>query len=359
MPANLRAKPIEGHITDSAGNVIRNGVVTVKINTAVSTQVVATTKSNDEGYFITTPLPCGTYLIYESGILISKIVHPAVSSAIQCCRASTEEYYSQDTGTFESLLLGTITNFKSFIQIEPVDFDPILYGSSYPLYNSAISTDATVTHDDLYWMAKFFNLRTDSRITTTRFDVEYYAPMTSTENNYKRIRWAGIPAIRFKSDSRLVLPLDYFSIVPSLPRLSSNDGKVFESGDEVSVSLSGDNIIVSGVSTSGGVFINFYNSVAYGDIIKVITVTPKTWYGILVSRTISGGYGQMKLYPWPSSRFTSTTLTEGEEVARMFQYDGMFQGIQYIDQVAFERFSVVENVEAQNNNTELYNYAGQ
>lgn len=357
MPANLRSKPIEGHVTDSAGNVIRNGTITVKINTAVSTQVVATTKTNDEGYFITSPLPCGVYLIYESGVLVSQVVHPALLPAIQCYKAAVDDYFPEDNKPFETLrTTGKISNFKIFIQIENVDFDPVLYGSSYPLYDFQILHDSEdVVSKELYYMGKFFNLGEYARITTTRFDVEYFSQLTATEKNYKRVRWSGVPAIRFKEGSRLVIPLDYFSIVPSLPRLASNNGRAFEEGDDVKIDEVGESSSSVVVSGSGDTYDAFYDSIAYGDIVKIITTDaiPKIWYGILTSRDD----GLMTFYKWPSSVYTSSSLSADDEVKVMYQYDGMFQGLQSIDQLAFERFTVMENANAQNSDSEAYNYS--
>ena len=62
MASNLRSKPLTGHITDSSGNVIRNTSIIIK-DTYGNT--VDTIPTNDEGYFVSSPLPNGVYNIFN------------------------------------------------------------------------------------------------------------------------------------------------------------------------------------------------------------------------------------------------------------------------------------------------------
>lgn len=373
MPSNLRAKPIQGHLTDSAGNVIRNSLVTVKIMTPSGAQVVATAKANDDGYFITSPLTSGSYFIYESGILVSQIIHTAAPETIQPFKASVDNYLSVQVKSFNSLLsTNELAKFKMFIQIESDDIETVLYGNSFQIYDVAIDYSGALVPEsfsDLYELAKFFQLSSSSRITTTRFDVEYFAPITAVEKAYKRIRWAGVPAIRFKETSKLVIPIDYFSLVPGLPKKVSHNGIVFDNipGDYVKVvEISETHMVIQATSVDNEYFSEIYSSMAYGDIARIVThldtnpLTSRTWYGILSDRPDPNT--DLKLYfeLLPSSRFVSAEdINTNHLVDTISHFDGMFSGLQSMDSLIPERFTVVENVYAQDGSRELYNYSMQ
>jgi hypothetical protein len=361
MPSNMRSWPITGHLSDSAGNVLRNSQIVIKIITPGSSQVVATAKTDNEGYFYTPPLSNGVYYIYESGIFISQLIHRPNTNAIQCYKASSENYPASSIQSFNylrTLSPSSIQKFKLYLQIESDDVDTSVYGNSYPIYDVNLYDISESWSSDLHWMSSFFNFGTDSRITTTRFDVEYFAPITSVDKTYKRMRWAGVPGIRFYQDSNLLIPLDFFSMVPTLPRFVQRP----TSGDLSGVTVYGDPV-ANQLRIQGSIQMNqnyelFYNALSYGDLVKMMvgttSISQAAWYGILVDR----GSGVLTFEKWLSSRISNASPAGGWNVYKLFQYDGMFQGISSIDSLIPERFTVTENTESQNSLSELYNYSG-
>jgi hypothetical protein len=361
MISNLRSKPIEGHITDSAGNVLRNAQVIIKQEVPTGSFVADSIKSDDDGYFISKPMPNGVYDIYESGIRISRIIHQAVGSGIPCFKADQENFDITSIGSFTDLAESdtpALNDYRAFIQIEPSSSDISQFGNMFPIYDRDISMNPSVDDDnELLSLAEFFNFSVNSRITTTRFDIEYYSPITSSSSIYKKIRWAGVPGIKFYRDSRVIIPLDYYSIVPTMPKLSV----IF---DEDTVSVSNDStaslVIISEVNAGNlsGVIPN----ISVGDILKIQiddSVTQKFWYGI-VSKIISdGSVYQIELEKWKSSRFISeaTPETNNQYVRKIYAYDGLFSSIMAISEEVNQRFCVTENNYAQDNGAELYNYS--
>lgn len=368
MPSNLRSKPIEGHITDSAGNVIRNSLITIKTPTPSGNYSVDTIKSDDEGYFVSKPLPNGSYDLYESGIAVARIIHrPDIT--IQPYKADKENYFIKDIFAFSDLLKkGQLNKFKVFLQIESNEIDVSTYGNTYPLMNFIYSSNSLGVESDLYYMSKFYNIanqsisgesRSDGRFTTTRFDVEYFSPLTSMSTTYKRIRWAGIPAIRFKKDSKLIVPLDYFSIVATIPKFISNNELDFTT-ETVNLYLDeSDNIIKVSGSGTYAPYNEFFGKVFVGDIVKLNSFSENTWYGIVLKKEIKNSVNIIHFEKWKSSRFTSGSYEPSstyKNINIMYLYDGMFNGLSLIDQLTLERFYITENINYQDSNSELYSY---
>jgi len=367
MSSNLRSKPIEGHVTDSAGNVLRNSQIIIKQAAPSGSITMGVVKSDDDGYFQSKPLPNGLYDIYESGISIAKIVHTADRSAIQCFKPGVDNYDVSLIRNFISLTESdtnpTLNSFKWFLQIEPEELDISVYGSTFPIYDVGISL-ITDVDNDYYNVAQYFNLTVDSRITTTRFDIEYFAPLTSLSRFYKRIRWAGVPAIRFSKDSKLVVPLDYFSIVASLPKVSSRD---YSTTVVPAEGLAEKIITVSGSAVE---FMDHVNIMIIGDIVKLTVrgndiggspIGPFYHYGVVVDVDRSSPY-VVTTEKWLSSRFVSDLDLDNiydQYVEKAESFDGMFQGITDIDDEANERFTLVENINAQDYVPDLYNYNNQ
>lgn len=349
--SNLRSKPIEGHVTDSAGNVLRNAAVVIKLATPVSGSIaVSTVKTDDDGYFKSDPLPSGTYDVYESGINVSRVIHIACPSTIPCFKPSDFNYpTSQESNFLQLAESGNLNNFKSFLQIEYEELDVSSLGSSYPIYDKDITYESD---GELFSLASFFQLSGDSRITTTRFDIEYFSPLTAVTKTYKRIRWAGVPAIRFYKDSKLILPIDYLSLVPSLPR------DIFEfSTGLITIDYQDEETLK--ITPAGGYpgFETLTQNVFVGDVVKFTNHDGTYAYGIV--KDISNESEEAIIFDkLKSSRFTSTYIEESdaEFVASIKIFDGMFQGISSINDGVNEKFSVVENVYVQDNETELYNY---
>jgi len=368
MASNLRAKPIEGHVTDSAGNILRNAKITIKQATPSGSFPVDTVSSDDSGYFQTKPIPNGVYDIYESGVVIARTVHTADRNSIQCFKADRGNYNVDTLRNFTTLADSTeLSDYKAFLQIEQPEVDVEQYGSSFPIYNFNITNDTNLdeVNDELFHLSQFLGLNTDSRITTTRFDVEYFAPLTALSNEYKRIRWAGVPGIRYYQDSKLVLPLDYFSMVFTLPKLISPPTGNFL-GDPAAVTISGSEDSWFGELNKGTnppqSYTDLVEKAKKGDVLKVFVGRAGEyqgyWYGIATE--VDKSDKSIRMEKLPSSRFTATVNLQNVNdwyAQRILLYDGMFPGIIDINESANERFSVVENVNAQDNTAgELYNY---
>jgi hypothetical protein len=207
MFANLRSAPIEGHVTDSAGNVIRNSQIIIKQQTPYGGVVVDSIRSDDTGYFISSPIPNGVYDIYESGIKISRIIHETSIGGIQCFQADRSNYNPSIIGSFPDLSdAQNLNSYKSFIQIEAPYLNTAQYGNIFPLYEYDISVNPesdTEQSNEIYEISNFFQLSSASRITISRFDIEYFSPLTASSSNFKRVKWAGVPGIRFYQDSKI------------------------------------------------------------------------------------------------------------------------------------------------------------
>jgi len=373
MLSNIRAKPIEGHVSDSAGNVLRNASIVIKQTSPTGSFVVDSAQSDDDGYFITRPIQNGTYDIYESGIRISRIIHSPDSDSIQCFQAGGDNFDLATVGNFNVLLGDHIhpattqmNNYRGFIQIEPESTDVFQFGNVFPIYdfdltNDPGNTEATQVHD-LFNLSKFFGFNVNSRVTLTRFDVEYFSPLTSSSTTYKRVRWAGVPGIRFYQDSKIVIPLDYYSIVPSYPKVTLPVAA--DAGSTITVTeLDLDHVQISDVGPATNIY-TLSSLVGKGDIVKfkIQTASPtdplngQYWFGIVyyVSPQTSNAY--ILLERLRSSRVVSPQINETCNALRLYAYDGMFSNIMDISDEVNQRFTVTENISAQGNDFELYNY---
>lgn len=357
MISNLRARPIQGYITDSAGNILRNSSITIYRNTPDGLTGVDLIESDDEGYFISNPQPNGVYDIFESGIRTSRIIHNPDQNAIQCFKASKYNYFENDITPFSTLVTDSnLMGYKYFLQIEPEEVNVDIFGNMFPIYDKDLST-LLATADDLYDMKTFLNLRTDSRITISRFDIEYYQPLTATQSAYRRIKWAGVPGIRFKKDSKIVVPLDYYSLVANNPFKLSNNGDSFSAGIVTVTDVTGpdDSVVTITGNSSNDAYLDIYNNAGIGDIMR-ITITDKVWYGIVLSKSTFS----IALEKWNSSRFPNTGAIPAvtNSILTMKAYHGIFQGITAMASTVSEYFTVVENFSQQNLDSELYNYGG-
>jgi len=342
MASNLRSKPITGHVTDGAGNVIRNSSITIKSFTPISEIVVDTTITNDDGLFVSAPLPTGSYAIFDSGVLISNILHTADADSIPALEANSVNVGSK-TLAFRALIdNGDINDYKVYVQLEDPSINISRYGSTYPLFDRDIKDHGVDWYGDL---ASFHDLTVDSRITTTRFDIEYYNPLTKTSKTYKRVRWAGVPAIKYSRDSRLVLPLDYYSIIPTNPKYYKTEVDAVTSEDNSYVTIN------SSTMDAGATIV--------GDIIKLEWTNNNDeeleWYGINVEESLNS----IKLVEWKSSLNSENikpVVNDIKDSFKVYIYDGMTQGMSNLGGSTNEKISIVENVSAQNSLTELYNY---
>lgn len=362
MASNLRSKPIEGHVTDSAGNVLRNSQIIIKQLTPTKVITVDTTNTDDEGYFKSLPLPNGQYDIYESGVRITREHHTPDHNTINCFKPNEDNYDTTIIKNFDTLASqNNLNNFKYFLQIEPEFVDTFQFGNTFPLYDKSLLGIEDFA-DEFNAISQFFSFSDDSRVTTTRFDIEYYSPITALSNTYKRIRWSGVPGIKFSTDSKLLVPIDYFSITANSPKHRAINASSWLSIDSVVSTFPARTVTIS---SNDAQYQDLVKNVKVGDILQLFDTAifssgglnppPENgFYGII---TQIDSNQDIVLEEWLSTRFTSdTAFNTGSAVESIFAYDGIFPGIFELDESVSERFTVVEDVYAQNRWAELYNY---
>ena len=391
MPTNLRSRPIEGYITDNAGNVLRNAEVIIKEDTPSGSNILDTVKSDDDGYFISRPIKNGIYDIYESGVRIFRQYHSSHPTVIQCYQPGINnipanlvqfnDYISSDIPTLD------INAFRSYIQLEPETIDVQLYGHQFPLWNidpQDVSLAANAhPFEKLRNIHQELSTSNQSRFTHTRYDVELFAPLYSQNSFHRRIRWAGIPGVTFYKDSKIVLPLDYYSIVPnqynvSMTAYNSYTWSVWNSDNtlmEVVLDLRADSQRGFSMLSAGDILeLQFYIHPSLGYAYSNIR-----FWGILYYKK-SGTSSAPRLYlrMWKSSNAShdlqgtvdiSSLISKVGDIKKIIAYQGMFSGIQNITQSTSEYYSVSENIYAQDKfvtfdsngnrvtNQEIYNYS--
>jgi hypothetical protein len=362
MASNLRSKPIEGHVTDSAGNVLRNAQVVIKQSTPTKTVTVDTTQTDDDGYFKSRPLPNGQYDIYESGIWITREHHTPDSNAIQCFKPNPDNYDTTIIENFQDLADNNRLNyFRYFLQIEPEFVDTFQFGNTYPLYQTE-NVGGGFFIDEISAISSFYNAGPDFNITTTRFDIEYYSPITALSKTYKRIRWAGVPGLKFNADSKILVPIDYFSIVANMPKYTTRDVSSWLTINSV---VGSEPFRVVTISSTNANYRNLVSNVKVGDILYLSPgvdwseggVNPPSKVGFYGIITNINATQDIVLEEWASTRFESDpAFTTASAVQDIYAYDGIFPGIFDIDEDVNERFTVVEDIYTQNRWAELYNY---
>jgi hypothetical protein len=353
LSSNLRAAPIEGFICDSAGNIIRNATITIRDNAPGGSNVIDTIFSDDNGYFISNPLKNGIYDIYESGVKTSRTIHIPSMNNFQCWAATPDNIpdnlpsYIQMDASSEN----DINKYRYYIQIENDDVDIQHFGHIFPIYDVNINSLSNTNWSKFYF---FHGMTSDSRITTTRFDVEFFNPLTIYSNSYKRTRWVGVPAIRFSATSKLVIPLDFYSI--HLNRLNSHT--IFGLNINYSVNVDLETVTIIDTNNNDDGFIALANALVIGDIVKLKFTTNQVFYGIFTSGTVNtlifkkirnSNYISIDMQTLQNSQNTA-------HVATVDKYDGFFNGITNIGVSINEKFTIVENIYAQDIDDELYNY---
>lgn len=353
MASNLRAKPIEGFVTDNSGNVLRNSLILIKEATPSGSNLTDRVTSDDDGYFVSKPIQSGTYDIYESGVRVSKHIHQANQHAIQCY-ATASDNIPEDLPPFydtDYTAANDINKFRHYLQIEADDLDIKLYGHSFPIYEPNLMVG------NLADFTTYHTLTSNSRITTTRFDVELFLPLTNVSTQYRRVRWVGVPAIRFFEDSRLVIPLNYYSIVANRPSeiedFAANIN--FTHNDTLEV------IGIYDVSDTDPSFTTLSDNIVKGDILKLTfdDNASKIFWGIFVESDVYSLHTRLMLKKWRSSNYISNAISGDLEnmnyVTDVVKYSGMYNGMTNIGVSTNEKYTIVENVYAQDQNTELYN----
>src|SRR5271157_32177 len=376
---NLRSKPLEGHITDSSGNLIRNSNIIIKQLGPNGAYSVDSITSDDDGYFVSDPMPNGVYDIYESGIKISRIIHHVDEGGIQCYQANSNNYnfstlingsnITISTGSFSDLIpMFQVNAYRQFIQLESSNLDIDQSGNIFPIYERDISVDVDNFNANIY---NFYNLNSDSRLTTSRFDIEYYTPTTRNSTVYQRIKWVGVPAIRFYKDSNLMIPLDYYSLIPSQPKIITTTS--FTIQNVVFNDFNGSNfngftsywptilaLKATPVADSQLLQLQNLNS---GDVLKLNFNNGSLWYGIIDYISIIGTTVEIIAETWLNKNISITSpspILDNINTTMVTAFCGLFQNIMNISNDINQRFHVVENNIANNSSltsfSEMYNY---
>lgn len=368
MASNLRAGPIEGYVADSAGNVLSNSNIVVKMPTPAGSIQIDTVVSDDYGYFVTGPIQNGIYDIYESGVRISRIKHSPSQFVTPTFEASSANI-PNNLPVFTQMdlsIANDINKFRHYLQVEGDDLDVNANGHFFPLYEPSIYE---APWDDFY---TYHELTADSRITQTRFDVEYYSPITASFSSFRHMRWAGVPAIRYGTETKIVVPLDYYSLRVKLPThlyTGSTTPVITNPTYQIKV-MSGpnDTLYIYDDENAGvdAAFVDLGQYLVKGDILqfKFDYDLDHIYYGIYVDADqYDDGGGLKTRYRtklWRSSVFTSTSIATivatNTDVIEIRKYDGMFSGITGLGVSANEKFTITENSKQQNEVAELYDY---
>lgn len=361
MPTNLRARPIEGYITDNAGNILRNVDVIIKEDTPNSTNVIDVVQSDDDGYFVSKPIKNGIYDVYESGVRVYRLYHSSDPTQISSFQAGTDniplDLFAFSTCTGSAVPANDINFYRQYVQIEPETLDVAVYGHMFPLWNiDPASASAMADHKFEHMPLVHTSIATSnsSRLTHSRFDAEYFYPLYAQNSTHRRIRWAGVPGIQMYNQSKIVLPLDYFSIVPNhhyYQNISPTISSVLYAGDTSNNTLE---LTITGAEP--------YDAVSNGDIVK-LSITGSgggasgTVYGIVIYKASGVVYVKRWASDYASNPSDFSLYTAGS-VNRYTVYQGMFVGIESLSQSTGERFYVQENLSAQNATEEIYSYEG-
>ena len=354
MPSNLRARPIEGYITDNSGNILRRASISIKsVLPDGSSTLVDSAQSDDDGYFVTKPLKSGEYDLYESGVRVYRQQHNV--DYIQSYPASVEDSPASvlDFSYYTSDLTKDINLFRMYIQIEcPSDVAKnstySMFGNLYPLWD--IDPTAGLGGHDFQNLPTIHpGVSNNSLLTHTRFDVEYFNPLTQQNDINRRIRWVGVPGIQVYPSSNIVLPLDYYSMIPNHRFSYVSVPNIAWSTSPVSPTK------VMTVSLTTLTYSSFLNSFVVGDIIQYgFSDSAQKLWCIVVAKGADPSNSLNTLITsrfWYSSRVNQGISylpgVTGTMISSINIYQGMFGGVQSIQQSTGERFSVRENTYAQ------------
>ena len=355
MPTNLRSIPIEGYITDNAGNIIRNADVVIKDDTPNGAIVVDTVKSDDDGYFISRPIKNGVYDIYESGVRIFRQYHSSNPTLTQCYNPGVNNVPSgiRPFVDYTGSATYDINQYRYYTQIEPEYIDILTYGHMFPIWSIDPQTqlsghpfqNITTIHPEIA-------TANTSKLTHTRFDVEFVS-------DSRRIRWSGIPGVVFYEDSRIVLPLDYYSMIANHYLYQYDTAGASWSvwqGDQELISISLPTASVTAI----------YDKIVIGDILELQLASGIKFWCIVYSKTSTSTSAQIFGRLWKSSN--SGLVAQGTpdlsyiravvsdmSISNIKVFQGMFSGLSSLTSSVGEYFTVQENQVAQNGQ-EVYNY---
>ena len=211
MDIKYRSAPLEGYITDSAGNVLRNTTIRIKEEHPGGLVTdVESVKTDNNGYFITSPLKKGLYSVFDGGVRLSEKYHnhqflfdiPAFAPNSKSAPSVLTSIPAAST------VVDTL-----FLQIEPDDRDVDQYDHVFETFDMRSSNTPSGFQAFTGMPTNYFASGTDTArlITNRRFDVIYNDEITGAY-----VQWLGVPAIIYDNaqNSQLILPLDQYSQFP-------------------------------------------------------------------------------------------------------------------------------------------------
>ena len=325
LRANLRSIPIETTVVDYAGNIIAGANVVIKRKTPTGSEIVDQQKSDETGFIQSVPLPNGVYDLFYQNLYVGSQHH---FHNIDIPSYKALEGNIKPKPTFQVLRnANQLMEYGFYLQIEIVDVST--GGNTYPIYD----VDPTKFDAVQYGATLFFGLESTSRLTQTRFDVEYHNPITSENANARNVRCAGVPGIRFFSESQLVVPFDYYSIV------LKNQAATYIP-PSANATIDGVNIITITDAPE-----DLLRTANYGDILRIEELGTSTiWYGIIDDITASN---EIILEQFKSTRYNSdySNLSGVDtQIYEIRQYHGLRS---LVNASPFDNFTVTENVYAQ------------
>lgn len=282
---NLRAKPIYGYVTDSAGNVVRSATVTVKEFTSSALyRVVDNVKTESTGAFVTKSLKPGVYDLFETGVFLMRVYHTFGNGLIPGFKASSKSGApSPSLSTYglgqDDLPLPTdINNYIYCVQIEGDDIDVVNNGHSFPVYAGSV---------DMSGVFSKYSMSSSSTISSSKFNVEYYYPNVKTET-YRSVNWRNVRAVSYSKNKPLVLPLTYNDMFID-PLLYTD----YE--DSVTISADSSRHCSFLVSRQSILHAIDYNVIGKGDIVSV-KVGSTTKYGIILNDLVNDNSGSVLIW---------------------------------------------------------------
>lgn len=349
---NNRKKDFSGVITDSAGNVISNTVVTVNRITPQGAYQITKAVTDEDGKFTTIPLPPGKYQFYESNINLQE-AYIDVFDYVPCYKAKSDIITLKTDGKsfIQEASKAQLLEFYTFIQIEDASVNT-RNGNLFPLDSLNISQLSNI--DSWYEdFSLFFSMEDSDQITVSRFDIEFH----SDNSILGTITWSGLPGVKFNNFDNIYLPLDYKSMRFNSPKsaLFENDNKTLAS---ISISVVSNGPADNYISVSSNIdnIETFYNSISIGDVLKINDNGTDYYYILHKKEFVSGDY-RFYLEELDNSNYSTQSVNSlGTSNIKLISYQGLFNNMVSSENMVAQNFTVFENHYFKFNNGEIYNY---
>lgn len=330
---NLRAKPIEGFVTDSAGNTVRSPNVVIKeVTTGSKYRVVDTCSTDPSGYFRSKPLKCGVYEVFESGEVLTRVNHFFGNGLIPAFKPTPNAFNPiKSINDYNVDSLSNINDHIFCVQIESDSTDIQNSGHVFPTY---FGLDTSGIPNHYGWQAGCV-------VTPSRFNIEYFYP-NANPGTYRYVSWRGVRAIGYSSTTPMVIPLTYWDLYvdPVLPISSFADiaMEYTRKTDQAKAT-----VVIQKASEQGSQI--SYSTIGKGDIAS-ITIGAATRYGIIYD-IVTGNDGtyvlhlQIWLKTGASSFAAGASL--GDTTMSMKFYQGLSQTMESAADTLSDRLTIMED----------------